>query len=197
MKEVRMFEGLRALPMTEENPERIIEGYVAKYNKETIINEPLGRQIREIILPGAFDEFMQRFAKGEAHIPLLLHHDGSRVLAKTKHNTLKLTTDDVGLHIRASLSNSPLGLGTYQDVDHGNIDGGSFKFGKGSLGYIQNGIRYLHKINLDEVTLTGRPAYDDTHIAVALRAYQEYDEEIELLTKQTELIERAKKLISS
>ena len=82
------------LQTREENGERIIEGYAAKYETETNIGP-----FMESISRGAFDNVL------ENDVRALINHDPSLVLGRTSAGTLELTSDDVGLKYRVKLGN--------------------------------------------------------------------------------------------
>lgn len=65
---------------------RRLEGYAATFNTETRI----GNRFDEVILPGAFSASL----KAGGDILALVDHDATRVLARTRSGTLRLSEDN-------------------------------------------------------------------------------------------------------
>ena len=105
------------LQTREENGERIIEGYAAKYETETNIGP-----FMESISRGAFDNVL------ENDVRALINHDPSLVLGRTSAGTLELTSDDVGLKYRVKLGNQQYATDLYESIQRGDISQSSFAF---------------------------------------------------------------------
>jgi len=105
------------LETREENGERIIEGYAAKYETETNIGP-----FMESIARGAFDNVL------ENDVRALINHDPSLVLGRTSAGTLELTSDDVGLKYRVKLGNQQYATDLYESIQRGDISQSSFAF---------------------------------------------------------------------
>ncbi|PEP81913.1 HK97 family phage prohead protease, partial [Bacillus toyonensis] len=61
-------------------------------------------------------------------IRALWSHDTSKVLGRTKNNTLRLEEDDKGLRFELDLPRTTVGNDTYESVKRGDIAGVSFGF---------------------------------------------------------------------
>lgn len=105
------------LQTREENGERIIEGYAAKYDTETNIGP-----FRETIARGAFDNVLDNDVRA------LVNHDPSLVLGRTSSGTLELSTDDIGLKYRVKLGNQQYATDLYESIQRGDISQSSFAF---------------------------------------------------------------------
>ncbi|MGX4764247.1 phage major capsid protein [Holzapfeliella sp. JNUCC 72] len=111
---------------------------------------------------------------------LVNNHDLSQVLASTKGGTLKLETDEKGLHFEATLSKTTLASDTYENVKAGNLSSMSFSFITADDGdeftKTDDGvIRTIKKVkSLFDVSLVAIPSYDDTNVQVNKRSYQEF-----------------------
>jgi len=105
------------LQTREENGERIIEGYAAKYETETNIGP-----FMESISRGAFDNVL------ENDVRALINHDPSLVLGRTSAGTLELTSDDIGLKYRVKLGNQQYATDLYESIQRGDISQSSFAF---------------------------------------------------------------------
>jgi len=105
------------LQTREENGERIIEGYAAKYETETNIGP-----FKESIARGAFDNVLDNDVRA------LINHDPSLVLGRTSSGTLELTTDDIGLKYRVKLGNQQYATDLYESIQRGDISQSSFAF---------------------------------------------------------------------
>ena len=105
------------LQTREENGERIIEGYAAKYETETNIGP-----FMESISRGAFDNVL------ENDVRALINHDPSLVIGRVSAGTLELTSDDVGLKYRVKLGNQQYATDLYESIQRGDISQSSFAF---------------------------------------------------------------------
>tara|TARA_R100001443_G_scaffold25927_2_gene38994 strand:+ start:1928 stop:3751 length:1824 start_codon:yes stop_codon:yes gene_type:complete len=105
------------LEVREENGERVIEGYAAKYDNETNIGP-----FKESISRGAFDNVLDNDVRA------LINHDPSLVLGRTSSGTLELTSDDIGLKYRVKLGNQQYATDLYESIKRGDISQSSFAF---------------------------------------------------------------------
>ena len=137
----------------------IIEGYAAVYN--SLAN--IGGWFDEIIAPAAFDGADMR------DVPLKYNHsDVVPILARTRNNSLTLTPDERGLHVRAELLDTTDGVDMYKRIKAGLIDKMSFAF------TIANDVwdevdgkqrRTILKFDrIFDVSVVDVPAYDETSI---------------------------------
>jgi HK97 family phage prohead protease len=104
--------------------ELIVEGYASTFNEpyELYGGPPWGWT--EEVDPGAFDKTLA----SNPDVPLLLNHKGMP-LARTKSGTLQLSTDKVGLKMRASLDKrDPQVQSVAVKLERGDMDEMSFAF---------------------------------------------------------------------
>lgn len=106
--------------------EKVVEGYASTFNEEYLLGTYMdwyGNDVYvyEQIDPSAFEECDM------SDVVMQYDHEG-RVMARTRNNTLEVSTDEHGLFIRADLSKSSLGEGLYTDIKNGIIDRMSFGF---------------------------------------------------------------------
>lgn len=149
-----------------------ISGYAALYNQPS---QPL--PFIEYIKPGAFD------GVDLSDVLLLYGHDPNQILARTNANSLSLNLDDKGLAFSATLPDTTLGHDTYNNILAGNLRGCSFGFtiadGGENWSQDQNGqtIHNVTKIGeLEEISVTPIPAYNETSVAVQ-RSLNKFKEE--------------------
>lgn len=144
--------------------EKILEGHAAVFNQTTTI----GGAFYEVIRRGAFD------GCDMSDVALFVNHDASKIpLARTTSGTLTVTTDEIGLAIRAKLDveNNPDAKALYSSVARGDVKGMSFAFivAEGGDEWLnletEMPTRIIHKIaRLIEVSSANYPAYDTTEI---------------------------------
>ena len=112
----------------------IIEGYAAVFNQVTDIGP-----FREVIDPGAFEGHLND------DVRLLLNHTGAP-MARTTNDTLKLTTDDHGLHYRAELVDTQQSRDLYAMIKRGDISQSSFAFTIEKEERQQDGVRRVMRV---------------------------------------------------
>ncbi len=151
-----------------------IRGTAVAYNT---FSKDLGG-FREVILPGAFDHLIDQRRKDAAEVVALFNHDPSQLLGRTSAKTLRLWSDDTGLHYEIDpVPNTSLGRDLVEHLRLGNVRGSSFAFtvAEEKGGEDENGypVRYVHKAaGLYDVSPVVNPAYDATTVNV--RSMQEY-----------------------
>ncbi|MFJ9387714.1 HK97 family phage prohead protease [Nocardioides sp. NPDC101246] len=104
--------------------ELVVEGYASTFSEpyELYGGPPWGWT--EEVDPGAFDKTLA----SNPDVPLLLNHEGMP-LARTKSGTLQLSTDKVGLKMRASLDKrDPQVQSVAIKLERGDMDEMSFAF---------------------------------------------------------------------
>ena len=153
------------------NDKKTLSGYAIVFGQPS---KDLGG-FKEVIDKGALDDV------DLSDVYLVNNHDLSQVLASTKAGTLKLDTDDKGLHFEAQLPDTTTANDTYENVKDGNISSMSFsfvtskdgdEFTKDDQG---NVIRTIKQVkSLFDVSLVAIPAYDDTNVQVNKRSYEEF-----------------------
>ena len=95
-REYRSFDMIKRAREEGEEPSFLVEGYASTF-EEYQLWEDDEMILRERIEPTAFDE------ADMTDVVFLLDHTG-RVYARTKNDTVQLTTDDKGLYTRTDLS---------------------------------------------------------------------------------------------
>lgn len=110
-----------------EDGEMIVEGHATTFNQPYDLYSYRDNWdgydviVKEQIDANAFNECDM------SDVIMQYDHEG-RVLARTRNNTLEVSTDETGLYIKADLSKSELGAGLYKDIKNGIIDRMSFAF---------------------------------------------------------------------
>ncbi|MCG0715649.1 phage major capsid protein [Lactiplantibacillus plantarum] len=166
---------------------KTIEGYALLFNSPS---KDLGGFV-EVIDPAALD------GVDLSNVIMLDQHDYSKPLASVKAGTLKLDTDDKGLHFVATLDDSvSYANDAYQNVKSGNVDSMSFRFdindGSDEFSRDEDGkiTRTIKQVkSLFEISTVTIPAYDDSNVQVDKRSYEEFLDnqkgEKQTMTKQT------------
>ena len=142
---------------------RSLSGYAVKWEKKSHVLG-LFRKFREQFKRGAFADSLnsddQRF---------LWSHDTSKVLGRTKNNTLRLFEDETGLRFELDLPKTTLGNDTYESIQRGDVDGVSFGFRKEDDEIEEPDddlpIRTIKKAKLLEVSAVAFPAYPDSEVS--------------------------------
>lgn len=98
-----------------------VRGYATTYNEPYTLYSDEYIEIREQVAPGAFDEADMR------DVIMQYNHEG-RVFARTRNNTLSLSSDEHGLLIEADLGGTEIGRQLYDEIDGGYTDRMSFGF---------------------------------------------------------------------
>lgn len=157
-KEIRLAE----VELTEVEDKMILEGYAIIYNDETLIgDEEYG--FYETISPDAIT------ADAIKDVPMKYNHnDAFLIIARTKNGSLELTSDDIGLKVRAELLDTQTNRDIYKMVKSGLLDKMSFAFTVKEQIWNHDGNipkRLITKIDrLYDVSIVDIPAYDNTSI---------------------------------
>ncbi len=109
-----------AVPFDEERRYRV-RGYATTYNEPYTLYSDEYIEIREQVAPGAFDE------ADMSDVIMQYNHEG-RVFARTRNNTLSLSSDEHGLLIEADLGGTEIGRQLFDEIDGGYTDRMSFGF---------------------------------------------------------------------
>lgn len=159
----------------DENGNKTLYGYAVKWEKKSHV---LGywRKFREQFKKGAFDDSLskddQRF---------LWSHDTSKVLGRTKNQTLRLFEDNVGLRFELDLPDTTLGDDTYKSIKRGDVDGVSFGFQMINEEIEEPDddlmLRTVTKAKLLEVSAVAFPAYPDSEVSA--RGYDPYKDYVQ------------------
>lgn len=166
-----------------QNDEKVIEGYAATFDSQTVLYEIDGIEYKEVIAKGAFD------GADLKDVVLVVDHEG-KPIARTKNNSLQLTVDNVGLKIRADLSNTQYAREVYEEIRQGLFDKMSFAFTVADESYDrETRTRTIKSIKrLYDVSVVTFPAYEST--SVSARSFFELEREKELA--EAKEIERRK-----
>ena len=150
----------------------VVEGYATTFNEPYTLWEDKDYSFVEQVDARAFDKTDMR------DVIMQYDHEG-RVFARTSNQTLELTPDEHGLHIRADLSGTEIGRQLYEEIKGGYTSKMSFGFtveaderliseenGKTTVLRTITGIRKLY-----DVSAVSLPANNATEISA--RAYCE------------------------
>lgn len=134
-----------------------LEGYATVYDFRYEVGGPPPVGFGEVVARGAAAKSSQ-----EADVRLLINHDGVP-LARTKSHTLTLTSDDVGLHVRAQLDPvNPAVAELRSAMGRGDIDEMSMAFRairqEWNEDYSERVIRELKLYDVSIVTYPANPA---------------------------------------
>ena len=109
-----------AVPFDEEKRYRV-RGYATTYNEPYTLYSDDDIEIREQVVPEAFEK------ADMSDVIMQYNHEG-RVFARTRNNTLSLTSDEHGLLIEADLGGTEIGRQLFDEIDGGYTDRMSFGF---------------------------------------------------------------------
>ena len=171
--------------LIEENEKMILEGYAIVYDEETLIGTEEHGFI-ESISPDAITEDAIR------DVPMKYNHmDSFLIIARTKNQSLQLTSDEKGLKVRAELLDTQHNKDIYKMVKSGLLESMSFAFTVKDQEWDHEGDiprRYIKEIDrLYDVSIVDIPAYDSTSIFA--RSLESMDLEL----KTMELAKREKR----
>lgn len=146
-----------------EDGSKTLTGYAVKWEKKSHV---LGyyRKFREQFKQGAFADSLQKDDQR-----FLWSHDTSKVLGRTKNNTLRLQEDSIGLRFELDLPDTTLGDDTYKSIKRGDVDGVSFGF-RSEADDVEEPdddlmLRTVTKAKLLEVSAVAFPAYPDSEVS--------------------------------
>lgn len=135
----------------------VIEGYATTFDAPYDFYAGWKECIRSTALAGA----------DMSDVILQLNHEGAP-LARLRNNSLELSCDEHGLHVRASLNGSACAREQYEAIANGLIDRMSWGFTIADDGIEydeENRISYITKINkVFDVSIVSLPANEDTEI---------------------------------
>lgn len=153
------------MQITVRNDSVEIEGYVNAVERSSKTLRDRVGQFIERICAGAFKKALER----AEDVRLLLNHDMTRDLGGISDGNLELHEDNIGLHARATITDSEV----VEKAKRGDLVGWSFGFTDRDVdkSMDDNGvtIREVKDLNLYEVSLLDRsktPAYDGTLVCV-------------------------------
>jgi len=176
-----------------------VTGYAAVFNSES---EDMGwfTEMREIIMPGAFDE------ADMTDVRALLNHDPNMLLARTSSGTLELSVDKTGLRYSFELPDTTAGRDLREMLRRGDLSQSSFGFTvakqsweeeKDERGETTKIIRKIDKIGrLFDVSPVTYPAYPSSvsELRSSFEAWKEKNKEPKE-QKDTPLRDRAEALL--
>jgi HK97 family phage prohead protease len=162
---------VRAFPVqlraeTKEGKSRIV-GLAAPFNIETEIGGWF--PFREVIRPGSFKETI---VNGPDQIALM-EHDRRLLLGRKSAGTLALKETDEGLEVEIEPPDTQVGRDAVTSISRGDLKGMSIAFWVlNETEGMKDGefFREITKVDLDEVSITARPAYEDTRVSVSFRS---------------------------
>lgn len=145
-REYRNLINFRALE-DEDNKENsyIVEGYAAIFDEPYTLYEDEFIKITEIVDKEAFKSV-------DLNDVILQYDHQGRVFARTSNNTLRLTTDDIGLKIRAYLGGTEIGKDLYEEIKGGYTTKMSWGFSLDDSKDIERIESYNDKNDTYEVT---------------------------------------------
>lgn len=120
-RQYRNIELLSIEQRTEEEDTKVVEGYATVYNQPYELWREEGYVIMEQVDARAFDN------ADMSDVIMQYNHEG-RVFARISNDTLRLTSDAKGLHVRADLGGTELGRQLYDEIKGGYTDKMSFGF---------------------------------------------------------------------
>lgn len=155
-KEVRMICTDLEVRSNVESNEMIVEGYAVKFDSPAT-----HYGLTEIIKKSAFDNCNMK------DVPLKYNHDDSHlIIARTRNGSLKLSIDDIGLKIRATLIDTTSNIDVYKCLKAKLLDKMSFAFTVSEEQWdLKSDTRTITGIDcLYDVSIVDIPFYDTTEI---------------------------------
>lgn len=151
----------------EENGKRLIEGYFIVFDTRTELWRGYYEEIGKEALEGQL----------EKDIRALFDHDTSKVLARTKNDTLKMRIDDKGLYATIEINdNDTEAVNLHERVKRGDIDQCSFGFyvEKSEIENLDDGsiLERITKLNLIEISVVTFPAYETTSVSAREKDFE-------------------------
>jgi len=135
---------------------RRLEGYAALFGSEARI----GGGVVETIAPGAFARTLTQ----RADILALVDHDPTRVLARTRSGSLRLSEDTRGLTFDLDVPDTQAGRDVLALAERGDLGGMSFGF-EAIDEHVDGARRELRAVDLFEISVVAAfPAYEGTVI---------------------------------
>ena len=135
---------------------RRLEGYAALFGSEARI----GSSVVETIAPGAFARTLTQ----RADILALVDHDPTRVLARTRSGSLRLSEDTRGLTFDLDVPDTQAGRDVLALAERGDLGGMSFGF-EAIDEHVDGARRELRAVDLFEISVVAAfPAYEGTVI---------------------------------
>jgi hypothetical protein len=146
---------------------RIFDGHAAVWDTQADI----GGMFLESVAKGAFKKTLR-----ESDVPFVFNHDDATVMARTSANNLRLSEDDSGLYVEATLDERDDDVRQLvTKIENGNVSGMSFAFRAIKDDWDEAPDppeRILREVELFDVSPVTQPAYagTDASIRAELRA---------------------------
>ncbi|MGY3527703.1 HK97 family phage prohead protease [Bradyrhizobium sp. USDA 4452] len=141
---------------------KIIIGYAAVFNSPADI----GGYFREQVAPGAFTR-----AIAEDDVVANINHEDWPILGRNTAGTLKLSQDERGLRVEISPPDTRSVRELITALKRGDISKMSFAFRATKEQWdetVDPPLRTLQEVELLDVSIVTRPAYDDTEVGVRM-----------------------------
>ena len=147
------------------NGAMVITGRPAVYNS---LSQDLGG-FKEVLLPGCFDDSLS-----DQELYAAWNHDDSQIIGRVSAGTLEVDSDRIGLTMRCTLPNSPLGQNVYESIRRGDVKQMSFgmvviedrwDIASDNSGQQRFERRSISKANLFEVSPVTSPAYTASSVS--------------------------------
>lgn len=154
----------------------VIRGYAVVYNRLSV---PFPGGFRERIMPGAFDEVLNR-RQGRQDLVSYFNHDSNIMLGRESSGTLKVWSDERGVGFEVTPPETRKDI--LELVSRGDVRGASFTFslrGADSEAFVQDettgkAIREIRSANIYELGPVVQPAYPSTTATVAMRSFERW-----------------------
>lgn len=163
----REYRALELRAGSDSEKEYVVKGYASTFEEPYTLYEDDYMIIREVVDSRAFE------STDMDDVIMQYNHEG-RVFARTRNNTLEVTTDEHGLLIEADLGHTEIGRQLYDEIKGGYTDRMSFGFTVTGEEYneVHEGERdiYTRRITrvgkLYDVSAVSIPANDGTSISI-------------------------------
>lgn len=156
----REYRSMSLMRAADDAEQYIVEGYATTFDAPYLLFEEDGVKYYESVARAALN------GADVSDVLMLYDHQG-KVLARNSNGTLRLTPDEHGLHIRASLSGSAAARDLYEEIKSGLVTKMSWAFVVDDWEYDERThtrtIKHIKKVY--DVSAVSRPANIDTDIS--------------------------------
>lgn len=158
-REFRRFLNFEIRAAGDTGSELYVEGIACVFNKPTVLFEYDGIEYKEQVNSDAFS------GADMTDVIFNYNHCG-KVMARIRNQTLTLSIENDGLHMRARLDGTAQGRELYEEIHGGYIDKMSYAYTVQESSYdTTNRLRTIQKIKkLYDVSAVDFPAYDTTTV---------------------------------
>lgn len=157
IRDNREYRNLGSMEARQEDNAYVVEGYASTFDKYPLY-EYEGETFYERIEPTAFN------GADLSDVVFLRDHEG-RVLARTKNESVQLSTDEHGLKVRANLGLTGASKEMYEDIAVGNYTQMSFAF------TVAEGGDYFEEATNTRVITRMKKLYDVSAVAFPANPY--------------------------